>query len=270
MITFNIDGMVRQHFAFKDPFMDIFKNLKPEHLIKLYQCSKYFYAKFRRNIIRHLEIVPDGEKETLDPTKTVICVSNHFLSTIKGFWLTDSYTNHGGIAGLPEFFHCCIKKLESLNGIDWSGYKKLAKAGTIEELNIAECLYFPVEYGYVMYAPVESIIAEVPNAKSIEISNALFTEESCETLISVNHNVKFSKFVLRNITPLRLFEYQLFKEFILKNAEPECHVRIDFELLDEDDVGARLLNETRLILGKIYSEKIKLDLKKKNNLESML
>uniref|UniRef100_A0A914PZ57 Uncharacterized protein n=1 Tax=Panagrolaimus davidi TaxID=227884 RepID=A0A914PZ57_9BILA len=132
-------------------------NLKPEHLIKFYQCCKHFYAKFRRNIIRHLEIVPDGEKETLDPTKTVICVSNHVLSTIKDFWLTDSYTNHGGIALLPEFFHCCIKKLESLNGIDWSGYKKLAKAGTVEELNIAECLYFPVEYGYVMYAPVESI-----------------------------------------------------------------------------------------------------------------
>uniref|UniRef100_A0A914PVU2 F-box domain-containing protein n=1 Tax=Panagrolaimus davidi TaxID=227884 RepID=A0A914PVU2_9BILA len=268
MLSFNTDGMVRQWFAFKDPIMDyILKNLKPEHLIKLYQCCKYFYAKFRRNIIRHLEIVADGEKETLDPTKTVICVSNRVLSTIEDFWLTDSYTNHGGIAVLPELFHCCIKKLESLNGIDWSGYKKLTKAGTIEELNIAECLYFPVEYGYVMYAPVESIIVEVPNAKSIEISNAHFTEETCEALLSVNRNVKFSKFVLRNIT-LRLFDFPLFKEFILKNAAPECHVRIDFELFDEDVYGN--VNKYLLTLATRFTEHIKLALETKKIFERIL
>uniref|UniRef100_A0A914PC42 Uncharacterized protein n=1 Tax=Panagrolaimus davidi TaxID=227884 RepID=A0A914PC42_9BILA len=232
MLSFNTDGMVRQWFAFKDPIMDyILKNLKPEHLIKLYQCCKYFYAKFRRNIIRHLEIVPDG------------------------------------IAALPELFHCCIKKLESLNGIDWSGYKKLTKARTIEELNIAECLYFPVEYGYVMYAPVESIIAEVPNAKSIEISNAHFTEETCEALLSVNRNVKFSKFILRNIT-LRLFDFPLFKEFILKNAAPECHVRIDFELFDEDVYGN--VNKYLLTLATRFTEHIKLALETKKIFERML
>uniref|UniRef100_A0AC35FQD9 Uncharacterized protein n=1 Tax=Panagrolaimus sp. PS1159 TaxID=55785 RepID=A0AC35FQD9_9BILA len=195
MLSFNTDGMVPQRFAFQDPIMDyFFKNLKPEHLIKLYQCCKYFYAKFHRNIIRHLKIVPD-------------------------------------------------------------------------ELNIAECLNFPVEYGYDMYAPVESIIAEVPNAKSIEISNALFNEKSCEALLSINHNVKFSKFVLRVKSPLRFFKFELFKEFILKNAEPECHVQMDFKLLDEDDVEARLLNEVLLELGKYYSKRIKSDLEIKNKRE---
>uniref|UniRef100_A0AC35G0L5 Uncharacterized protein n=1 Tax=Panagrolaimus sp. PS1159 TaxID=55785 RepID=A0AC35G0L5_9BILA len=271
MITFNTDGMFHQHFAFKAPVMDyILKNVKPVHLIKLYQCCKFFYSKFRRNIIRHLKIVSVGHKETLDPTQSVICVSNPVLSTFKDFWLTDSYSNHGGIAVLPELFHCSIKKLESSTGICWSGYKKMAKAGTIEEMNIAECLYFPVEYGTLMYAPVESIIAEVPNAKSIEISNAHFTEESYEALLSINHNVKFSKFVLRNIPPRLLFKFELFKEFILKNAESQCHVRIDYELLDEDVVGAHELNEVLLELGTQHSKSIKLHLEMKNNLESML
>uniref|UniRef100_A0A914Q2U4 F-box domain-containing protein n=1 Tax=Panagrolaimus davidi TaxID=227884 RepID=A0A914Q2U4_9BILA len=243
-LSFNTVGMLRQPFSFKYPIIAcIFEHLKPEHLIKLYQCCKCFYDKFRRNIIRHLEIVRDGEKETLDPTKTVICVSNDFLLTLQDFWLTDSYTNHGGFAVLPELFHCCIKKLESSSGIEWSEYKKLAKAGTIEELNIGECRFFPTEYGTLMFAPVESIIAEVPNAKSIEISNADFIEGSCEAFLKLNRNVKFSKFVLRNITPHDLFKYQLFKEFILKSADPECHVQIDCELLDEDVVEARELYE---------------------------
>uniref|UniRef100_A0AC35FWR2 Maturase K n=2 Tax=Panagrolaimus sp. PS1159 TaxID=55785 RepID=A0AC35FWR2_9BILA len=271
MITFNNDGMFRQRFAFKAPVMDyILQNLKPIHLIKLYQCCKYFYAKFRRNIIRHLDIVPLGQPEALDPTNCAISAWNPALSTFKDCWITDSLTNKAGIFFLPQFSHCYIKKLESLNGIRWSGYKKLAKAETIEELNIAECLYFPVEYGYDMYAPVENIIAEVPNAKSIVISNAHFTEESCEALLSINRNVKFSKFILRNITPRRLFKFELFKEFILKNAEPECNVRIDYELFDEDDVGACELNEYLLQLGECYSEIIKLDLEMKNNLENML
>uniref|UniRef100_A0A914QJT4 Uncharacterized protein n=1 Tax=Panagrolaimus davidi TaxID=227884 RepID=A0A914QJT4_9BILA len=84
-------------------------------------------------------------------------------------------------------------------------------------------------------------------------------------------------FVLRNISRFGLFKFQLFKEFILKNAEHECHVRIDFKLIDEDYVEARELNDVLLELGTQYSkniklhlENIKLRLKKKNNLESML
>uniref|UniRef100_A0AC35G115 F-box domain-containing protein n=1 Tax=Panagrolaimus sp. PS1159 TaxID=55785 RepID=A0AC35G115_9BILA len=177
MITFNNDGMFRQHFAFKDSIMDyIFKHLKPEHLIKLYQCSKYFYAKFRRNIVRHLEIVCNREAETLDPTNCVITPWNPALSTFKDCWITDSFRNNARILYLPEFPHCYIKKIESSIGIRWSEYKILTKAKTIQELNIAECLFFPVEYGTLMYAPVENVVAEVPNAKSIEISNARLTE----------------------------------------------------------------------------------------------
>uniref|UniRef100_A0AC35EYQ3 Uncharacterized protein n=1 Tax=Panagrolaimus sp. PS1159 TaxID=55785 RepID=A0AC35EYQ3_9BILA len=64
MLTFNTNGMILQLFAFKAPTMNyIFKNAKTGHLIKLYQCGKYFYAKFRLNIIQHLQIVPDDEAE---------------------------------------------------------------------------------------------------------------------------------------------------------------------------------------------------------------
>uniref|UniRef100_A0A914P950 F-box domain-containing protein n=1 Tax=Panagrolaimus davidi TaxID=227884 RepID=A0A914P950_9BILA len=128
MLTFNTDGMVPQHFAFKDPIMDyVFKNLKPEHLIKLYQCCKYFYAKFRRNIIRHLEIVDDEEAETLDPTGT---------------------------------------KLELCDSIDWKEYVTLTKSGTVKELKLLERIFtFSVDY---TPASVEQLLGQVPNAKSVD------------------------------------------------------------------------------------------------------
>uniref|UniRef100_A0AC35EWQ9 Uncharacterized protein n=1 Tax=Panagrolaimus sp. PS1159 TaxID=55785 RepID=A0AC35EWQ9_9BILA len=269
MLTFNADGMVVQRYAFKDPVIDyILKNVKPVHLIKLYQCCKYFYAKFRRNVIRHLEIFDDdNEAETLDPTNCVITAWNPALLTFKDCWITDSFKSNARILLLPEFSHCYIKKLESLNGIGWSEYKTLTKAKTIEELNIAECYFFPVGYGTLLYAPVENVVAEVPNAKSLEISKAHFTEESCEALLSVNHNVKISKFVLRNITPYRLYKFQLFKEFILKNAEPECHVHLDFKLFKYE--ASQNANEYLLQLGRQYTEEIKSALEMKKIFESM-
>uniref|UniRef100_A0AC34GNB2 F-box domain-containing protein n=1 Tax=Panagrolaimus sp. ES5 TaxID=591445 RepID=A0AC34GNB2_9BILA len=73
MITYNAENMVRQNFAFPAPIMDyIFKNVQPQHLIKLYQTCKFFYHKYRRNIILNLEIVDDREAEIWDPTKSVI------------------------------------------------------------------------------------------------------------------------------------------------------------------------------------------------------
>uniref|UniRef100_A0A914QPK4 Uncharacterized protein n=1 Tax=Panagrolaimus davidi TaxID=227884 RepID=A0A914QPK4_9BILA len=166
MLTFNTNGMILQRFAFKAPIMDyIFKNAKPEHLIKLYQCGKYFYAKFRLNIIRHLQIVPDGEAEIFDPTSTSISISNPALQKLQDFWITDSVIHRGLIGMVPLFSHCTIKKLELLDYILWEEFVCLTKAGTIEDLKIkgvygGETLY--------MYTSIEKIIACVPNATSIE------------------------------------------------------------------------------------------------------
>uniref|UniRef100_A0A914QUI6 F-box domain-containing protein n=1 Tax=Panagrolaimus davidi TaxID=227884 RepID=A0A914QUI6_9BILA len=167
MLTFNTDGMVFQRFVFKDPIMDyIFKNLKPEHLIKLYQCCKYFYAKFRRNIIRHLEIVPYDVEETLDPTRCVISAWNPALSTFKDFWITDSFIARASWIRLPQFNHCNIKKLELCNSINWKEYVTLTKSGTVEELKILKGVCMSALYD--IRASVEQLLGQVPNAKSVE------------------------------------------------------------------------------------------------------
>uniref|UniRef100_A0A914PP27 Uncharacterized protein n=1 Tax=Panagrolaimus davidi TaxID=227884 RepID=A0A914PP27_9BILA len=214
MLTFNTDGMVPQRFPFKDPIMDyVFKNIQPEHLIKLYKCSKYFYAKFRRNIIRHLEIVPVGHKVTLDPTRTVITVWNPVLSRFKDFWITDSFIARVSWIRLPEFIHCNIKKLELYNSIWWIEYVTLTKSGTVEELKILELVY--ISFSGPVFASVEQLLGQVPNAKSVEISYAKFTETSWASLLSMKRETKFSRFVLNDIDDMQFFNIEMFTEFIV-------------------------------------------------------
>uniref|UniRef100_A0AC35FWE0 Uncharacterized protein n=1 Tax=Panagrolaimus sp. PS1159 TaxID=55785 RepID=A0AC35FWE0_9BILA len=98
-------------------------NAKPQHLIKLYQCGKYFYAKFRLNVIQHLQIVSDDEAEIFDPISTFIRISNPALQKLQHFWITDSLILRGPIAILPLFSHCTIKKLELLYYILWEEFK---------------------------------------------------------------------------------------------------------------------------------------------------
>uniref|UniRef100_A0A914PTF9 F-box domain-containing protein n=1 Tax=Panagrolaimus davidi TaxID=227884 RepID=A0A914PTF9_9BILA len=227
MLTFNIDGMVPQHFPFKSPIMDyVFKHLKAEHLIKLYQCSKYFYAKFRRNILRHLVLVPFVREETLDPTRTVITASNRVLSTFKDFWITDSFIiRDNSWIRLPELNHCNIKKLEIRRCIRWKEYVILTKSGTVEELK---------SFGLVFLAPngdvsasVDHLLGQVPNAKSVEISLAGFSETSCASLLSMKRNTKFSRLVL-NIDRIRFLNIEMFTQFLVKNTENDCHVHVAF------------------------------------------
>uniref|UniRef100_A0A914QTF1 F-box domain-containing protein n=1 Tax=Panagrolaimus davidi TaxID=227884 RepID=A0A914QTF1_9BILA len=227
MLTFNTDGMVTQRFPFKSSIMDyVFKHLKPEHLIKLYKCSKYFYAKFRRNIIRHLELVPFVREETLDPTRTVISASNRVLSTFKDCWITDSFiARDNSWIRLPEFNHCNIKKLELRHCILWKEYVILTKSGTVEEL---------ISLGLVLMAPngfasasVDHLLGQVPNAKSVEICLAGFSETSCASLLSVKRDTKFSRFVI-NIFRIRFLNIDMFTEFIVKNTENDCHVHVAF------------------------------------------
>uniref|UniRef100_A0A914QS29 Uncharacterized protein n=1 Tax=Panagrolaimus davidi TaxID=227884 RepID=A0A914QS29_9BILA len=167
MLTFNTDEIVPQRFAFKDPIMDyVFKHLKPEYLIKLYQCCKYFYAKFRRNIIRYLEIVDDDRAEILDPTNCVISAWNPALSTFKNCWITDSFIARSSWICLPEFSHCNIKKLELCNPILWKEYVTLTKSGTVEELKILKGVALSSVND--IFASVEQLLGQVPNAKSVE------------------------------------------------------------------------------------------------------
>uniref|UniRef100_A0A914Q4H0 F-box domain-containing protein n=1 Tax=Panagrolaimus davidi TaxID=227884 RepID=A0A914Q4H0_9BILA len=236
MLTFNTNGMVPQHFAFKDPIMDyVFKNLKPEHFIKLYQCCKYFYAKFRRNIIRNLEIVDDDEAETLDPTNCVISAWNPVLSTFKDCWITDSFIARESLFRLPEFNQCNIKKLELCDPIFWEEYVTLTKSETVEELKILELVYISLFDG--LCASVEQLLGQVPNAECVEISFADFTETSCASLLSMRRETKFSRFVLNDIMGFRFFNIEMFTEFIVKNAENDCHVHLtsaSFDPMAED------------------------------------
>uniref|UniRef100_A0A914P5P4 F-box domain-containing protein n=1 Tax=Panagrolaimus davidi TaxID=227884 RepID=A0A914P5P4_9BILA len=257
MLTFNTDGMVPQRFPFTDPIMDyVFKHLKPEHLIKLYQCSKYFYAKFRRNIIRHLENVSFGHEETLDPTRTVICVSNHVLSTFKDLWLTDSFIARAPLIRLPEFNHCNIKKLELCNLIRWKEYVTLTKSGTVEELKIFKGVV--VSFVGYMFASVEQLLGQVPNAKSIEISFADFTETSGASLLSMKRETKFSRFVLNNIMGMEFLNIEMLTEFVVKNAENDCHVHL---------TSLRFLFDP---MAEDYTKRIKSALEAKKNDDRML
>uniref|UniRef100_A0A914Q6V7 F-box domain-containing protein n=1 Tax=Panagrolaimus davidi TaxID=227884 RepID=A0A914Q6V7_9BILA len=267
MLTFNTDGMVFQCFAFKDPIMDyIFKHLKPEHLIKLYKCSKYFYAKFRRNIIRYLEIVLDDEEERLDPTRTVITGWNPVLSTFKDCWITDSFLARESWIRLPEFNHCNIKKLELCNPIDWKEYVTLTKSGTVEELKILERIFISsVDF---ISASVEQLLGQVPNAKSIEISFADFTETSGPSLLSMKRGTKFSRFVLNDIDDMQFLNIEMLTEFIVKNAENDCHVHLSFEPFPAEVITDEEMLFANFLMGPMaadYTKRIKSALEAKKN-----
>uniref|UniRef100_A0AC35EWI8 Uncharacterized protein n=1 Tax=Panagrolaimus sp. PS1159 TaxID=55785 RepID=A0AC35EWI8_9BILA len=92
-----------------------------------------------------------------------------------------------------------------------------------------------------MFASVEELLGQVPNAKSIEISFADFTVTSCASLLSLKRETKFSRFVLNDILGMEFFNIEMFTEFIVKNAENDCYVHLTFEpapehLFTDEDV----------------------------------
>jgi hypothetical protein len=257
--------MVLQRFAFNAPVMDyFFKNLKPEHLIKLYRCCKYFYAEFHLNMIRHLEVVDDDEAEILDPTKTIIRASNTALKKLADFWISDSFTlnaTYNVQITLPTFSRCTIKKLELCNYIKHSEFSMLTKAGTIEELKI-EGVFADDE---VAFLPIEDIINEVPNAKSITIYESFITPTTFSSLVSLKHRAKISKFVLKNMTHAALFEAGPQIDFVLKNADVVCDVLIGFKMVPEIDDLSRQLNFIRNLYSFNFNHFIALRLQRKKD-----
>uniref|UniRef100_A0A914PB36 F-box domain-containing protein n=1 Tax=Panagrolaimus davidi TaxID=227884 RepID=A0A914PB36_9BILA len=279
MLVFDTDGMVPQRFPFKDTIMDyVFKNLKPEHLIKLYKCSKYFYAKFRRNIIRHLEIVDYDEAETLDPTRSVVTAWNPdftawnpVLSTFKDCWITDSFIARASCICLPEFNHCNIKRLELSNFIRWKEYVTLTKSGTVEELKILGRVF--ISFVDDISASVEQLLGQVPNAKSIEISFADFTETSGASLLSMKRETKFSRFVLNNIMGMEFLNIEMLTEFVVKNAESDCHVHLTFEPFPQNLITDEEMWFANFLLGPMaedYTKRIKSALEAKKNDDRMI
>uniref|UniRef100_A0A914PVK7 Uncharacterized protein n=1 Tax=Panagrolaimus davidi TaxID=227884 RepID=A0A914PVK7_9BILA len=230
MLTFNTDGMILQRYAFPPPVMYyIMNNVKSVHLIKLYQCCKFFYSKFRRNIIRHLVVVDDDGPEILNPTITIIRASNTALKKLADFWISDSFTliaTYNVQNTLPTFSHCTIKKLELCDYIKHGEFLMLTEAGTIEELMIKGVF---ADDG-IAFIPIEDIIVEVPNTKSITISESVVSPTTFSSLISLKHRAKFSNLVLKNMTNAILFENNLMVDFVLKNADIVCDVLISFQL----------------------------------------
>uniref|UniRef100_A0AC34FJS2 Uncharacterized protein n=1 Tax=Panagrolaimus sp. ES5 TaxID=591445 RepID=A0AC34FJS2_9BILA len=264
MLTFNTDNMVRQNFAFPAPIMDyIFKNAQPEHLIKFYQCSKFFYNKFRRNIILNLEIVDDNEAEVLTPTKTVMCVSNPFLSKLTDCWITDSFIYRAFMPSkqIPVFTNCIFKKLELCQRIDWEEYEILTNSGTVEELKCKQYINAPDN---IFSASVEDIIAQVPNAKSIEIYESIFTATTCASLSSMKHKANISNFVLKNITDFEFFHTRQFIGFFMKNANHDCNVYFDFELFPGTNAIVHEANEMLKKVGTKLCQDMKFFLEKKD------
>uniref|UniRef100_A0AC35GU27 F-box domain-containing protein n=1 Tax=Panagrolaimus sp. PS1159 TaxID=55785 RepID=A0AC35GU27_9BILA len=252
MLTFNTDGMLIQCFVFKDPIIDyIFKNLKPEHLIKLYQCCKFFYSKFRLNIIRRLAIVNDDVEEILNPTITIIRASNTALKKLADFWISDSLsltTTSNVQITLPTFSRCTIKKLVLCDCVKLDEFLMLTKAGTIEEMKIKGVF---AEDG-VAFIPIEDIINEVPNAKSItKIYESFITPTTFSSLVSLKHRAKLSKLVLINMTVAsHVFKHNLMVDFVLKNADDVCNVLVGFEMVPEINDLSRQIN---CLLKKISS-----------------
>uniref|UniRef100_A0AC34FDY8 F-box domain-containing protein n=1 Tax=Panagrolaimus sp. ES5 TaxID=591445 RepID=A0AC34FDY8_9BILA len=262
MLTYNTDNMVRQNFAFPATIMDyIFKNVQPQHLIKLYQTCKFFYNKFHRNIIQNLEIVADGEAEVLTPTKTVICVSNPLLRKLADFWITDSFVYPASLRfgqAIPLYCNYTIKKLEFDAYLLWREFEILTEAGKIEEIKLKGVCRDQIFVG------IEDIIAQVPNATSIEISQSIVTPTTCASLASLNHKAKLSNFVLHNINAVDLFNVELLKEFIIKNADVDCNVHIDFELLDGDSDNILNLNNALQLLADVFNDALVNSLEIKN------
>uniref|UniRef100_A0AC34FAE2 F-box domain-containing protein n=1 Tax=Panagrolaimus sp. ES5 TaxID=591445 RepID=A0AC34FAE2_9BILA len=252
MLTFNTENMEPQNFPFKPPVMDyIFKNAEPKHLIKLYQTCKFFYNKFRRNIILNLEMVADGEDELFTPMKTIVRVSNPHLQKIKYFCITDSFVcrvlRFGEV--IPLFSDYTVKKLDFCSILLLKEFEILTNAGTIQELKIGRV------YGSDNFLSVEDIISQVPNATSIEISESCFNPTTCASLASLNHKAKLSNFVLHNICDFRHFNIS-FISFILKNAASDCNVRFDFKLYDGDDDSINGINEQIKSIEAKYSDYI--------------
>uniref|UniRef100_A0AC34FHA6 F-box domain-containing protein n=1 Tax=Panagrolaimus sp. ES5 TaxID=591445 RepID=A0AC34FHA6_9BILA len=241
MLTFNTENMVRQKFDFPAPIMDyIFKNVQPQHLIKLYQTCKFFYHKYRRNIILNLEIVADREAEVWDPIKSVIRHSNPSLDKLNDFWITDSLVcrviRTSGV--IPLFSDYTVKKLDFSSFLLFKEFEILTYAGTIEELKIGS-----VYYGSGRFASVEDIIAQVPGATSIDISDIILTPTTCASLASLNHKAKISNVFLRNVSAFQHFNIKHFLSFLLTNAAVVCNVRLEFKLLYGDGDLIHAINE---------------------------
>uniref|UniRef100_A0AC34F9R7 F-box domain-containing protein n=1 Tax=Panagrolaimus sp. ES5 TaxID=591445 RepID=A0AC34F9R7_9BILA len=264
MLTFNTENMELQNFPFKPPLMDyIFKNAKPEHLIKFYQTCKFFYNKFRRNIILNLEIADYDEAEVLDPTKTIICGSNPNLQKLADFWITDSLIVRYFMIDnyIPLFTQCVIKKLELCECLSWDDYVVLTKAGTVEDLKVEVIVSVP--NGNMSFAPIEAIISQVPNATSIEISGNFITAKTFAALVSLDRKAKLSKFVLKDIG----FPYinritESYSDFLSENVDADCNILIDFKLLPEFNDHDRERNGLMKELEKQFGEAAALVLQK--------
>uniref|UniRef100_A0AC34G521 F-box domain-containing protein n=1 Tax=Panagrolaimus sp. ES5 TaxID=591445 RepID=A0AC34G521_9BILA len=260
MLTFNTENMEPQNFPFKPPIMDyIFKNVEPKHLIQLYQTCKSFYNKFRRNIILNLEIADYDEAEVLDPTKTIICGSNPNLQKLADFWITDSF-NYRTLRDkfIPLFCYYTIKKLELHEYILWKEFEILTKAGTIEEIKIKGV------FRDQSFVGIEDVISQVPNAKSIEICESIFTATTCASLASLNHKAKLSNIILHNINESDHFYVELLKEFIFKNTDIDCKVHVDFEILDGDSDNILDLNNALQLLADVFNDALVNSLEIKN------
>uniref|UniRef100_A0A914QLP3 Uncharacterized protein n=1 Tax=Panagrolaimus davidi TaxID=227884 RepID=A0A914QLP3_9BILA len=168
----------------------------------------------------------DLEAEIFDPTSTSICIANPALQSLQHFWITDSLIHRGPVGILPLFSNCTIKKLELLDYILWGEFVSLTKAETIESLKIKG-----VFGDETLYASVEKVIACVPNATSIEISESFFTPT---TLVSLGHKVKLSNFVLHNITSFEGWKMPIIDDFFGNNADFDCSVHFDVQLPPED------------------------------------
>uniref|UniRef100_A0A914PLY0 Uncharacterized protein n=1 Tax=Panagrolaimus davidi TaxID=227884 RepID=A0A914PLY0_9BILA len=116
-----------------------------------------------------------------------------------------------------------------------------------------------------LYTSIEKIIACVPNATSIEISESVITATTWNTLISSNHNVKLSNFVVQNITHILHFDPFLTIDYLNKIIDRDCNVRLDFQLFPEGnyDFNVEELNESIKIIELNTNKQIELLLEKK-------
>uniref|UniRef100_A0AC34FAP9 Receptor L-domain domain-containing protein n=1 Tax=Panagrolaimus sp. ES5 TaxID=591445 RepID=A0AC34FAP9_9BILA len=166
-------------------------------------------------------------------------ISNPNLQKLSHIWITDSFVYPASLRigkFIPLYCHYIMKKLELCQYIIWGEFEILTNSGTVEELKIKGVFR---NDGFV---GIEDIVAQVPNATSIEISDSIFTPTTCASLASLKHTAKISNLILQNINKAEFLKLNFLILFIIKNVSSGSKVRVDFKLYEGDHVLIQEMN----------------------------
>ena len=165
---------VPQRFPLPKPLMQyIFENLKPQHLKKLYQSCKYFYARFQFIIIDSLKIRKHYKRYSTDGYSLSVSPHDPILMKLSRVWITEEidcfreYEDNLFLPTLiPKIVKCSVRQIKIIDDDLWMDeFKFLTKSGNVEVLNLDGVNIIDSNHKLM---PIEDVISHIPNAHHIQ------------------------------------------------------------------------------------------------------